>query len=142
MISETDLAELIVPHTLTDPVTFHLLAQVSKRFYYVSKKKLIRKKIIDPDGSKGIWTELPNGTLHGLCRGWGKDGQQWYKKNYNQGELHGLSRGWFFDGQICSESNYDQGKLHGLQRSWSADGRLRYKRDYNQGQLIEKSSTE
>jgi hypothetical protein len=169
MISENDLAELLFPHTLKDPVTFHRLAQVSKRFYDVSKKKLIRKEetayvLIR---FKRIWTELPNGIKHGLCRGWymnysseaccqlecartydqGKlhglfqgwhpNGQPWYKTNYIQGKRHGLYQEWYTSGKLQFEYNYVHSQLHGPWRGMSEDGKLQIEYNYNQGQLIE-----
>jgi antitoxin component YwqK of YwqJK toxin-antitoxin module len=144
MINEAVFAQLIFPHTLQDTKTFCQLAQVSKRFHEVSKKYLIKKENIDSTvGFKTVWTELPNGQLHGLCRGWylvsGQSsearGQLRYEENYHQGHVHGLSRGWWSNGQLEYERNYNQEQFHGLSRGWWSNGQLSYEKNYNQGQL-------
>lgn len=111
MINETVLAELLFPHTLQYPKTFCQLSQVSKRFNEVSKRQLIKKNWINKDGTKEVWTELPNGKKQGLSRGWHENGQLRYEKNYDQGQLYGLYRGWHSNGQLIYKHNYDKGEL-------------------------------
>ena len=108
-ISESDLAELLFPHT--DFKTFIALSKVSKKFNAASKRKLIRKEKIDTDGSKAIWTELPIGLKHGLTKGWYSNGKLRYIQNYNDGLLHGPCQVWFRNGQLFKTYNYNHGKL-------------------------------
>ena len=135
MINESDLAELIFSHALQDFQTYIALSQVSKRFNEFSKRQLICKEKINPDGTKEIWTELPTGSKHGLQRKWYTNGQLHYECNYRQGQKHGLQRGWYTNGQLGSESNHHQGQLHGLQRRWYYNGQLCAESNYHQGQL-------
>lgn len=135
MINERTFAELIFTHILQDPRTFCTLAQVSKRFNEVSKTQLIKKERINEDGTKEVWTELPNGTRHGLFREWYPCGQLKYEKNYNQNQLHGLFREWYENGRLKYEYNYVQNQLHGLCREWYENGRLWYEYNYDQDQL-------
>jgi antitoxin component YwqK of YwqJK toxin-antitoxin module len=120
MINERIFADLIFPHTIDDLNTFCKLSQVSKRFHEVSKKYLIKKENFC-NGSKKVWTELPNGKKHGLFRGWYSNGQLWHELPYQQGQPHGLCRGWYLAFSQSSE----------------ARGQLAFKTNYNQGQLIE-----
>lgn len=131
-ISENDLAELIVPHTLNDPVTFHRLAQVSKRFNHVTKRMLVKKE--NWIHFKMLWTELPgSGKKHGLYRCWYSNGQLEYETNYVQGRKHGFSRGWYLDGKKQSEWYYNDNVPHGTCYGWYRDGKPWYIYNYQNG---------
>lgn len=138
MISESDLAELIIPHSINDLVTFHRLAQVSKRFNVVSKKLLIRREEIDFNGIKFVWTELPNRLKHGHSRLWHPNGQLTQDYNYINGELQGVCKNWYLNGQLTSEWNYFDNDRHGLCKGWYPNGELIYSNRYSYGKLIEK----
>lgn len=135
-IDERTLAELLFPHVLDDPITFHRLTQVSKKFNKVSKTKLRRKELENYFGEKRVWTELPTGGLkHGLSRGWcGKyvhdigyvQGSLIYSHNHHHGELHGTQHGWDNNGKLCYIHNYRHGASHGRQQGWSQGGILEY----------------
>lgn len=148
MISERDLAELIVPNTINDSVTFHRLAQVSKRFNAVARRLLIKRMVIYPDSKyKEIWTEQPNGQKQGLARKWYLNtehpskprGQLETEFTYLNDRRHGMCREWFLNGQLWGEYNYMNGLFHGLIRVWHPNGKLKYEMWYLNGkEVIEK----
>lgn len=88
-MNERDLASLIIPHTLDDPVTFHRLAQVSWRFNEVSKTKLVKKQHTNTDDETEICTALPDGRRHGLSRVWYPNGQLKWSHHFHEGFHHG-----------------------------------------------------
>lgn len=120
-LSKSDLANLLFPHV--DPPVWHRLQQVSKRFNQVGKSKLIRKEEIYPDNEKEIWTELPNGNLHGLYKQWYPDGQLHYCWSYVNGVRNGISRVWYINGQLCCEYNCVNGHIQSYS-SWLPDGAI------------------
>jgi antitoxin component YwqK of YwqJK toxin-antitoxin module len=108
MINETTLAELLFPQ-IQDPKTWCKLAQVSKRFNEVFKRKLIKKERTDFSGAKEVWTELPNGQKHGPAKGLYSSGHLAHIVYYNQGELHGTNRYWYRNGQLIYKLEYKHG---------------------------------
>lgn len=147
-INESTLAELLFPHVMDDPITFHRLAQVSTRFNKVAKSKLI-KKVDSCPIFKTTWTEFQsngmkhgaykieytngriqlrqqfyNGKTHGLYQTWAANGQLICETNYNKGNIHGLYRTWSLTGQLETEFNFKNNLHHGIQRTWNPDGTL------------------
>lgn len=136
MINERDLAELVVKYTLDDPITFHRLAQVSKRFNAETKRHLIRKEeIIGLGKCKRVWTELPNGgQKHGLRRAWNLDsGQLLYEENLSLNKVNGLCREWHSNGQLKHKYNYLNGVPHGIWQEWYANGEIWFEHNYTYG---------
>lgn len=63
MINERDFAELLFPH-VDNSLVWCRLQCVSTRFNQVGKSKLVIKAL-NKYNDYIIWTELPNGNLHG-----------------------------------------------------------------------------
>lgn len=159
MIGEEALAELIFSH-VDDSVTWCRLAQVSKRFNKVSKRKLIQKEVFSY-GKKEIYTILPanglchgvyqviekvhtnaylqvkctnkNGQQHGLYQAWFNNGQLFIEKNYVDGQKYGRCRIWYYTGQLQIERHYKKNEFHGLIQEWSEKGILTKKTMYING---------
>lgn len=125
MISESDFAELIFNHVLTDHVTFHRLAQINKKFNEVSKRKLIRKEVtfaawFDDSNrmvwtgrgnvKKIVWTEQANGKKHGLCRTW-VNGKLLKSIHYQDDQLHGHYQSWYPDGTKMCHYIYESNRI-------------------------------
>lgn len=61
------LLATLIYHHIPDSITWCRLQQVSSRFNQVGKKKLVQKEKSNLN-YKDVWTELPNGLLHGIHR--------------------------------------------------------------------------
>jgi hypothetical protein len=145
-INEETLAELVF-RQVDDSVTWCRLAQVSRRFYCVANRLLIRKNGIFL-GASATWTELPvpqalrtqcpNGYVHGLCLM-----QNIYTDNskhecyYRNGTLHGTHLGYYNNSiQLAYSYSYKLGKEHGTQQVWDEDGNIVYRQKMIDGHPV------
>ena len=55
--------------------------------------------------------------------------------SYSDGLLHGVSRGWDKNGKLWCERPYENGKKHGMEREWNSKGLLVWEHPYKEGQL-------
>jgi len=62
------------------------------------------------NGNKYWKTEYQNGLLHGKYIGWYENGNKWRKREYQNGELHGKSIRWYENGNKDWEEEYQNGK--------------------------------
>lgn len=159
-LSEGDLATLLFSQIGDDVQTSLKLAQVSKRFYQISKQKLSISHAPNASDIIKICVKMPNGKLfglekkyyrqskqlefrynflnnrlHGLSEGWYENGQISYKNQWVSGNKHGERIGWRSNGQISHIANHQNGYRHGLLCYWYPDGQLKLVSYYKNGKL-------
>jgi antitoxin component YwqK of YwqJK toxin-antitoxin module len=62
------------------------------------------------NGNKCWEREYQNGQLHGKCIRWYKNGNKWWEREYQNGQFHGKSFGWYENGSKRWEEEYRNGK--------------------------------
>lgn len=69
-------------------------------------------------------SEIANGLLEGVSRGWYTNGQPQIEEHFRAGVSHGLRTKWHANGHKLSEVNIINGKLEGTFRRWDEAGTL------------------
>lgn len=136
MIGESVLGEVLL-RCIDDSDTWCTLSRVSKRFYHIAKRLLVKKtEIISSSMEKAVYTELPTGVKHGLYQTFLRNDRRDTEVYFKNGGYHGEFREWYLTGQIYYQRNYLNNKLHGAYMIWSDNGQLQYMATYYNGQLI------
>jgi antitoxin component YwqK of YwqJK toxin-antitoxin module len=86
------------------------------------------------EGERKSLSEISNGLLQGVSRGWHTNGVQQVEEHFVAGVSHGLRTKWHPNGQKLSEVSIVEGKLHGSFRRWDEQGALSEEIEMKDGQ--------
>lgn len=134
MLYENIFTEIFLK--ITDPPTVVNFILSCKLFHSIGTLNAESKKdqlTTRKHQKSKIYSMLPNGTYHGLCKKFYKNGKLIKRLNYKNGIKHGLYQQFYRNGNIHKQTYYICDKRHGPYKHWNKKGKLLESKLYSQG---------